>query len=237
MKTAAKMIVIATLCSAFGDETANKTDLFSHVKILLAQVENRVPERERNVYYFSEHLNYKWKETPEFSQLKEVVAGNWKAILECADEIIVLSDVHQIILFESFCHLPQGNAFQSLNMIADLALNNVIAQNIFYTTIMGYNVSNRKVLAFNYDNPVVSEMLRKAKVIYPKRSDYFDRMLSGARKREYTSPFYYDTDTNTEPNLFSLKSWGEFIARPLIVLIIAIIGAVSGWRYFRKRGK
>jgi len=240
MKTAVKIIVIMTLCNAFGDETANKTDLFHHVKILLAQVENRVPERDRNVYYFSEHLNYKWKETPEFSQLKEAVAGSWKAILKYADDISVLSDVHQIILFESFCCLPQENAFQSLDMIADLALDNVIAPNVFYTTIMGYNINNRKVLALNHDNPVVSGMLRKSKVIYPKRSDYFNEMLSGARKREYTSPLYYDMETNTYPNLYSAKSWIIFIIWVFSffwVIVISVTVIVARKRMKLKRSR
>jgi len=236
-----KVVMMVAFCMtfniAFSNDLPETPEVIGNVKNLLAQVESSAPERCRgDVYYFIEHFT-SWRASPEFARLKETVSANWEEILGNLEAFATSSESLQYILFEAFSFLPQQTSFQCLGKIADLALNDAIRKEMFHWVVVSHAINNKHVLALNHKDPVVTEVLRKACIIDPEHRGYYVWIASGAARKEITSPFYYDMSTNTEPNLFSLKSWGEFIARPLIVLIIAIIGAVSGWRYFRKRGK
>ena len=240
MKRIMAITLLMILHVAFGDERRNQGEEIRQIKDMLVQIENSVPERSRDIYYFSDHVNRDWKNKLEFSQLTELVAEKWEDVLRDTDGIASLSEIHQLILFESFCFLPQKDAFLCLNKTADLALGNIISQTVFRSVIVGHDVNNKDVLVRNYKDPVVAEVLRKASKIDPEQRDYYKWMASGAAKRELEHPLYYDTDTNTSPNIASVKSWAVFLGRILIrvvVVAVAVIGAVAAWRCFRKRKK
>ena len=217
--------------------TANGTESLRQVKQLLIQVESIRSERDRVIYSFLDADD--WRKSGEFAQLKETVAQHTEEILGNIEGIVGASEIHQYILFESFCFLPRQDSLRCLNTFADLALNNIISKQMFRWAIVSYAINNRHVLALNYKDPLVAEILRKAKIINPEL-EWYRKMASGAAKRALEHPLYYDTETGEEPNITSVRSWVVFLGRMLIrvaIVAVAVIGAILAWRSFRRKKK
>jgi hypothetical protein len=238
-----RMIMISMLLHvAFNCVTAEETGLVHQVQLALRQAEYAVPEQHRSLGYFTENYRAQggWHFTPEFAQLQELVSENWREVLDNIVEITGDSKVHQLMLCASFFSLPEEDFFFCLNRIADLCLADALPKLVFGWTRGAYELHTKPIhrFALHYDDPTVIEILRKAKIMRPKERAYYNKILSGGMKRWLTSPFYYDNETGTEPNLYSAESWAMFLGYwiiRMVVFVAIIIGAVVAWRYFRKQ--
>lgn len=232
---------------AFGNESADETNLTLQVKELLMQVENCEPERNREVRFFREPYSFRWWNSPEFAQLKKITSENWREVLDNIGDIAP-SDLHQFILFRAFYALPQEEFFKCMNKIAGLCLDNVVSKFVLDGTILHYEtrignyepaITNMHTLARNYDNPDIAEMYRKAKIIFADdqaKIQEFEQITSGAKKKLVTSRWYYpDSGTYFYDGLFPERSWLWLIG--IAIASIIIIGVMQAWRCFRKRRK
>jgi len=227
-----KVIAIMVLQLISINMSADNMNLIREVKQQLAQIESIKPE--------SRHATTapgtfeRWKKFPEFEQLEKTVSQNWKGIIENLEEIAGSSETRQYILFLSFLSLPQQETLQCLNKVADLCLDNTVSKDTFYGITLYYEeaMSPLHRLALNYKDPVVAEVLRKAKHINPEMSAYYDRMISGDAKKTITSFWYEPPNQPTPYRIIVVVFW-----LPILVGISAVIGAILAWRYFRRRKK
>ena len=215
----------------------------SQIKQLLAQTVSLMPPED--VLCATDCMEYgnyiRWIKSPEFAKLEEVVDGNWEAVLGNLEEVAP-SEIQRFILFVSLQSLTQKDFSRCLNTIADLCLDNAVSTEEFLWTVFHYegNTRPKHRLALNYKDPVVAEVLRKAKVIDPEHRDYYKWMASGVAKRELEHPLYYDSDTGEEPNITSVKSWAVFLGRMLARVAavgVAVLGVIMAWRYFWRKKK
>ena len=235
------MIAIISVALQLSSNTVMADDqgLAHQAKRLLLLVESHLPEEHRDIYSFVENQRG-WKKSTEFAELEKFVSGNWKAILADIEDIVDPSEIHQFILFSSFQSVPQKASFQCLDKVADLCLTGTISPQMFSWVMVSHAINNRGVLARNYKDPVVAEVLRKASMIDPEHRDYYKRMASGKAKRELEHPLHYDTDTGEEPNITSVKSWAVFLGRMfarVAAVGVAVLGAIMAWRYFWRKKK
>ena len=259
------LIIIATLHISFMDAMADETNLFHgassvseslhrtemankssaipRIRYLLEQIRSMFNDPHVEHFYYT-GVNF-WK-IPEFVQLTETVTENWTEIADNIKNIVGTSELHQAILFMSFYALPQEDFFDSLNRIADLALDNVVSDETFFFNMLfdrvdlvhfGWAVSKTPyTIARNYDHPVVAEMLQKAQKIDPKNNKWlYEPMASGKIKREVTS-MWWDSHTGYGPpsviirELLLMFPWYT----PGILFVISI-GAVIIIRKIRRK--
>ena len=178
-----KFIVIMMLQMVSTCLMADETEAVRQTSLLLKQVEKQMPEQWDASGYVDNYII--WKGTPEFGQLEKVVSGNWKVILGEVKEIAP-SDAHQVILLASCCSLPLEDSFLFLDKISDLCLGNVITKDVFLWIMDLYEVYTMPThrLSLNYKKPAVAEILRKAKIIAPERTENYDNVLTGEAKKE-----------------------------------------------------
>jgi uncharacterized protein YijF (DUF1287 family) len=191
--------MITALQMTFGGLMAGEADLILKAKDLLAQIENQAPKEFQPVGYFEENFRGDWGNVSEFAQLKELVSANWKDVLGNIEGIAGTSEIHQYILFRSFCFLPQKESFQCLNKVADLCLENVISKEMFKWARDVYEIYTAPTyrLSFYYEDPVVIEILRKAKIIQPEMAEHYDRMLSGEESKDLI--VWFEESGETKP--------------------------------------
>ena len=162
---------------------ATETETIRQASQLLEQIKNKMPQDWDASCYADNYLA--WKEIAEFNQLKKAVSGNWEELLENIKDIAP-SEIHQIVLFVSLSYLPLQDSFRCLDKVADLCLNNVISKEMFgwVRTIYEVYTAPRYRLAFHHKDPVVVELLRKAKIIQPAMAEHYDRVLSGEESKD-----------------------------------------------------
>ena len=206
---------------------ADESGKFHRIKQLLEQMESLETERFRgqgDLHTTMDHFGHRSR-PPEYPNFVEAVSTDWEAVWENFEEIAP-TDIQQFILFSAIYSLPQKTSFLYMDKLADLALDKAINKEIFRSILSFYDDSTKGALACNHKNPIVASIFRKAKVLNPEELEYYKWVTSGSAYREVTSPFYYDHDTNDEPNLFSLKSWFIFLAQPIALVIYAVIAAI-----------
>ena len=220
---------------------ATETECVHQVKQLLIQTENIDSGKHKgDVEFFIEGYSFGYlRDFSEFDKLQKVVSENWKEVL-ASIEVLSLSETHQAILFLSFLSLPLEDSFQCLNKMADLCLHGMINKDMFRSLIVTYEVYTmpKRRLSLNNKNPIVAEMLRKAKLIDPQ-NNYYLRIASGEEKKKLTN-FWYDPDTGTHL-LDSIagsnaETYGNII-QGVLIGVVAIICAVVAWRYSKRKDK
>jgi len=235
MKRMLIITITITLCAATDATTSGGTgENLILVKQLVEQVVNLMPpEWLLCVSDCMEHGNYtRWIGSPEFMRLEKEAAGNWEAVMENVAEIAP-SGFHQFILFVSLQSLPQKDYFLCLDKLAYLCMDNTVDKEVFIWVISHYegNTKPRHRLSLNHKDPVVAGILRKAKVINPEMSDYYDRQLSGEIKKEITS-FWYEDPNDPE----STHALGMRILKALAAgIAVTSCGIITAWWYIRKR--
>jgi uncharacterized protein YijF (DUF1287 family) len=180
-----RKIIIIVLQVVSASLLADEAETIRQTNQLVEQVKNKMPENWDASCYVDNYLG--WREIAEFEQLKKAVSGNWKEILENVRGIAP-SEIHQIILFVSFGSLPLKDSFRCLDKIADLCLDNVISKEMFewVRTIYEVHTTPTYRLAFHYEDPIVVNILRKAKTIQPEKAEHYDRVLRGKERRDLT---------------------------------------------------
>jgi len=221
-------IIVMTLHIISTSAMADKANGIHEIRRLLEQVVTITPHIQEGAFGGVSGV----PKSPEFEQLKASVIKHRKEVLDNLEALIAPSKGHQI-LFIALCYLPQQDSFQGLNKMADLCLDNTVSQEVFSKVILHYEerMKPRHRLALNYKNPVVVEVLRKAKLIHPEMSAYYEKKASGEASKEITSFWYEDPDLPTPFRIIFVVFW-----LPILVGVsILIAGIVMAWRYFRKK--
>jgi len=202
------IISLTILYDVFNGALAGEDASIIHeVKQLLAQATDNAEERRLDVFYFAFD---NWDKQPEFAQLNEIVVKNWQGLLKNIREIVASSEMHQVIMFRSFGTLPQKDALQCLDTMADLCIAKDIDEEVFGLNMAFYDEHIKDAFALNNKDPRIIETVQKIKIIYagdPIMIRHCDSMLP----------------------------WGVKKKKELTILAsILIIGSVAAWFYFRK---
>jgi len=211
-----KTIVIMTLQILSACLMADETEVIRQTSQLLTQLKNKMPENWDISCYVDNYLI--WRETPEFDQLKNFMSEHWKYTSENITEVAP-SEIHQLILFASFCSLPLNDSFRCLDKMTDLCLDNVIRKEMFHWVVSLYEVYTMPAhrLALNYQNPTVAEILRKAKIIAPERTGHYNKMLSGEEKNELAEEGYLDFPVDGQATNMVQETTFEKVQQAIVI--------------------
>lgn len=176
-------VIIVVLNMASVNVTADDARQVRETEQMLEQVISLRPKYQ-HVLHFAE--NYRgWKRSPEFKRLEEFISKNWEAVLRNVEET-VSTETQLFILFTAFQSLPQEDYFICLNRLADLCLSGVMRKEVFEWIRVSYEIQTKNAISLNYQNPIVIEIIQKAKIIFaddPYRVLLYDGILSGESKK------------------------------------------------------
>ena len=164
---------------------ADENDRFRQTQQLLAQMMAKDDSNAPSRLNLAMQTYAAWIRYPEFEELKEVVSKDWQEMLNNIEEAAP-SETQKVILFASCFTLPLQDSLQCLDKIADFCLDNVIDRRTFEWAIRRYELTTGHSLAHNYEDVVVVDILRKAKIICAddlKKIQQFDAILSGNTKK------------------------------------------------------
>jgi hypothetical protein len=170
----------------------------TQINNLLLQVENKIPANYRYPEAIVDSVN--WKKTSEFSQLQNAIQGNWPIILQNV-QTVAPSDVDKTILFAAFQSMPSDSYLQFLDQATGLAQNNVIDKRLLKWELFPSNKNVRGVLDYNYDKPVVKDILQKVKGLYsndPNMVQYCNDALAGKTKKN-AEAYFNDNPGDARP--------------------------------------
>jgi len=218
------MIIVAclTLYTTLGNEGESKTERLRQTQQLLAQIAQNSDSYLSYSASFTMQTYAGWTKYPAFTELQGKVSENWREVLSNIEEIAP-SETHKVvILLASFSSLPLQESRQCLNKIADLCLNNVISSEVFLWVVFRHEEQTEAKyrLDLNTKDPVVAEILRKAKAIDPE-NEYHIRKAPNAQKKTVTSFWYEDPDLPTPFKIIFVV-----FLLPILIGVSIIIGIV-----------
>jgi hypothetical protein len=172
-------------------------------KSLLGQIENKMKQRglgwaEPSVVVES-GLNGMAK-MPEFVKLEQLAHASWPQMMTNI-ETVAPSKLSKTILFVSFQSLPIDDYLQFLDQAVGLAENKIIDKQLLEWILLPGSKNVRGVLDYNYEKPVVKDILHRVKSLYadsPNMAGLCDAILSGAAKKEMDE-YYNEVPADHRP--------------------------------------
>jgi len=176
------MIIVAcmTFYTAFADKEKDKAERFNQIRLLLEQMMVKDDSNAPNRLNQAMQTYRAWTKYPEFAELSETVAKNWREILDNLEEVAPSETHKAIIVLTSVFSLPLRESHHCLNKIADLCLDKIIGNELFLWAVIKHEekTEQKHRLLQNTKDPVVAEILRKAKAIDPE-NEYYIRKAPG----------------------------------------------------------
>jgi hypothetical protein len=186
-------------------------------KSLLGQIENKMKQRglgwaEPSVVVES-GLNGMAK-MPEFVKLEQLAHASWPQMMTNI-ETVAPSKLSKTILFVSFQSLPIDDYLQFLDQAVGLAENKIIDKQLLNWALLPWDKNVRGVLDYNYEKPVVKDILHRVKSLYPgdpSMTRLCDGVLSGRAKKE-DEAYFNEVPADHRP-FPAQQSLGTNIATP-----------------------
>ena len=123
---------------------------------------------------------------PEFVELEQVANLEWPRILENI-QIVAPSRMSETILVISFQSLPADEYLKFLDKAVTLAERKEFDLNLLRWSLFATDKNVRGVLAYNYEDPMVRNIVTRARVLYvdnPVMVKNFDAILSGESQKQ-----------------------------------------------------
>jgi hypothetical protein len=182
-----------------GMATATKADTAQDLRIkdLLTRIEDRIPEGYRDAGAIIDNGNEK---SPESLQLQSLVQKNWPTVLENL-HTLAPTDLDKAVLFVACQTMSSDSYLRFLNRAAELAQSNVISKQLLKWALFPADKHVRGVLDYNYDKPIVKDILRKVKALYvddPNMIAFCNNVLSGQSKRD-DEAYFNDNPADPRP--------------------------------------
>jgi hypothetical protein len=177
---------------------ADTTDA-SQINGLLMRVEKKIPENYRFPGAIIEGKN--WRKSSEFVQLKALVQEKWAALLSNL-ATVAPSETDKTILFVAFQSIPSDNYLEFLDRATVLAQTKVINRQLLKWALFPGDKNVRGVLDYNYEKPVVKNILQGVKALYaddPSMLQYCDAVLSGQAKKG-AEGYFNEVPADARPN-------------------------------------
>jgi hypothetical protein len=193
-------VIVLAIFGFFGVITvkADATQM-SQINYLLMQVESKIPENYRYPEAIVEGGN--WKRSAEFAQLQSAVQANWSTLASNL-KAVAPSETDQTILFAAFQSIPADKYLQFLDKAVALAQSNVISKRLLKWALLPADKNVRGVLDYNYQKPVVKDILQRVKVLYaddPNMIGFCNDVLSGQSKKD-DEAYFNDNPADPRPN-------------------------------------
>ncbi|MDD2230336.1 MAG: hypothetical protein PHY48_13100 [Candidatus Cloacimonetes bacterium] len=123
-----------------------------------------------------------------FNQLLCVMNENWKIAISNLD-YVAPSDIEKAILLYSCSSLYKEAYIELLKNLTQLTENGELNSEIYYSVQNPYNEQSDawSVLAKEYQNPDVIDIIERSKVIFkdrPERLEFYNNILSGDNSRQ-----------------------------------------------------
>jgi hypothetical protein len=128
---------------------------------------------------------------PDFVALEKLLNGSWSQIVENVNTVAT-SEVAKAMLFVACQSLRPDDYLQFLNQAVGRAEQQVINKRLLKWGLFGADKNVRGVLDYNYEKPIVRDILQRVKVLYANDRDmvnYCNATLSGETKRKIEQYF------------------------------------------------
>lgn len=126
------------------------------------------------------------RKMPEFVELQHVTSAAWPQIVSNIQSVAP-SEVSKAILFVALQSLPADDYLQFVDKAVGLAENRTIKKRLLKWALFPADKNVRGVLDYNYNKPVVKDILQRVEVLYaddPNMVKYCEATLSGESKKE-----------------------------------------------------
>jgi len=206
MKTLFRISILFTAVSVFlffvqaanGDEQQTKT--------LVSSVVTKLPHGYDTPVAVIEGGSDWLKKFPEFVQLQAQANSTWSQTTSNFQNVAP-TDTTKAIVLEAFeSSLNTDNYLQFLDQAAGLAQQGQINKTLLMWSLTPSDKNVRGILEYNFDKPIVKDILQKAKVVYandPNMLKYCDDILSGAAKKGAETYFNDNTADQRPPQAAS----------------------------------
>jgi len=137
---------------------------------------------------------------PEFVELEQITRTAWPQLIANI-QTVAPSRMSKTVLFLAFQSLPTDDYLQFLDQAVGLAENKIIDKQLLDWALLPWNKNVRGVLAYNYEKPVVKDILQRVKVLYaddPNMVGLYSGVLSGTAKKEMEE-YYNEVPTDSRP--------------------------------------
>lgn len=133
---------------------------------------------------------------PEFVKLEQMARTTWPQLVSNI-QTVAPSRMSKTVLFVALQSLPPDDYLQFLDQAVGLAEGKTIDKQLFKWALFPADKNVRGVLDYNYDKPVVRDILQKVRVLYaddPNMVKYCDTALSGEAKKNAEAYFIDNPD-------------------------------------------
>ena len=136
-----------------------------------------------------------------FVELQKQAGTAWPQIVANIQNVAPTEERQAIILMAFESSLTPDQYLQFVDQVTGLVGNKVVDKQFLLWALFPTDKNMRQVFAYNYDKPVVKDILSKVKALYPEKpglSQFCDSVLSGAAKQE-SEAYLNDNPAETRP--------------------------------------
>lgn len=137
---------------------------------------------------------------PAFVELQKQVGTTWPQIISNIQSVAPSEGEKVVILMAFESSLSSDNYLQFVDQVVGLVENKTLDKQFLLWALFPSDKNTREVFSYNYDKPVVKDILQRVKTLYadkPNIGKFCDSVLSGGAKNE-SEDYHKDNPAETK---------------------------------------